>query len=511
MEETRTKNSVRNIFFSMIYYIIQMVLTFIVRVLFLRVFIVDFLGVNQLFSNILTILSVVESGFGSAVIFALYKPVAENDETKVRQLVRLYKKYYTIIGIVVGCLGIVIIPFLPYLINNFYEIDLNLYVMFGIFLATSLMTYVTAHRRALFYTSQRNDIETKINIVGYFVTVGIQLLSILVFKNYYVYALAGFINVVVVNILIIYVTNKRYKRFILKPDTAIDKSESKKITQNVFALFYHKIGGVVLTATDSLILSAFVGVTIVGKYANYLLITTYLNTIMAMFIGSIKGSVGNSIATESVEQNHKLFSKLNMLYLLINSFATICFISLANPFISFFFGSEMLLSVGAVILIGINMFLYNLRQIVYVFKDCKGLFKENKYAPLIEATLNLVLSIILVRYLGLVGVVLGTIISCIMVPLWNEPYILNKHYFKKSTFKYLLKLIISVLLVFIVGVLAFFIIGLIPGGNVGFILLKFIICGLVVAALLLLAFCATKDFKESLGFVKNLFKGLKKK
>lgn len=506
MQEGRVKNSVRNVSFSLIYYAIQILLTFLVRILFVRVFVSQYLGVNTLFTNILNILSVVESGFGSAIVFALFKPVAENDEEKVRQLVQLYKKYYTIIGSIVLVLGLLLIPFLPYLIKDFYSIDLNLYLMFLIFLATSVITYITAHRRALFYTTQRSDIETKINIVAYITTITIQLLSILVFKNYYIYAIAGLINVIVISVLIVVISNKKYKSYLLKPSSPIDKSESKNITKNVFALFYHKIGGIVLNATDSLILAAFIGSVVVGKYSNYLLITTSLNTLMNIFVGSIKGSVGNLIATEDVEKNHKLFNDLNKAFIIINTFICICFISLVNPFVSFFFGQNMLLSFGAVIVIGLNMYLYNLRQVVYTFKDCKGLFKENKYAPLIEAVINLILSIILVKFLGLTGVLLGTIISCILVPLWNEPYILFKHYFKKSTTIYMLKLILNICLYALVGCAVLFIIHFIPHNSLPLLILKFASCGLLTLSILLIVSIPSKSFRSSVNYVKQTVK-----
>lgn len=511
MQESRTKNSVRNISFSLIYYVAQIVLTFLVRILFLRVFVEEFLGVNTLFSNIINILSVVESGFGSAIVFALYKPVAENDEQKVRQLVRLYKKYYSIIALIVCGLGLLITPFLPVLIKDFHNINLNLYLLFLVFLTSSIITYLTAHRRALFYTSQRSDIETKINMVGYFTTIIVQILAILVFKNYYVYAIAGLINVVVISTLIVFVTDRKYKRFLIKPNEAINKEESKKITKNVFALIYHKIGGIVLTATDSLILSAFIGSAILGKYANYLFITTSLNTLLAIIVGSMKGSVGNLIVTEDTDTSYKLFKRFNMMYVFITTFATICFVCLANPFISLFFGSDLLLSTSAVVVIGLNLFVLNLRQIVYVFKDCKGLFKENKYAPLIESAINLILSIVLVNYLGLVGVLLGTILSAVLVPVWNEPYILFKHYFKKSVWNCYKTYLRDILIMVVVGLICFVVCWFIPCGSIWLLILKFAVCAVLTFALLVLTYLPTKEFKANVVWLKDLAKSFFKK
>ena len=182
---TRTNNSVRNIIFSMLYYVFQLILTLLIRIIFLRVFLVEYLGVSSLFTNILTILSVVESGFGAAMGFALYQPVAEGNEEEVRELMALYKKYYRIIGGSIFLIGLALMPFLKYLIKDFSTISLNLYIIYLFYLINSLLSYFTAHRRSLFYATQRNDIESKINMISHFVFALLQIVAICCFKNFY--------------------------------------------------------------------------------------------------------------------------------------------------------------------------------------------------------------------------------------------------------------------------------------------------------------------------------------
>lgn len=512
MEKTnsRTKNSVRNIAFAVTSYAIQVLLTFIIRVVFLRVFAVDYLGINTLFANILTILAVVESGFGAAMVFALYKPMAENNEEEVRQLISLYKKWYKIIAFIILGIGILITPLLPFLIKDFNNIDLNLYLIYFFFLINSFVTYFTAHRRSLFYADQRNDLESKINSIAQCTYACLQLIAILVLKNFYVYCATAGLNNLFINLLITIVTNKKYKKLLEKPEKKLDEEKYKDIKKNVKALFLHRIGGIVLSGTDGLIMSAFVGLVLVGKYSNYLMIVTCLNSVINMCLTAIKGSVGNSIATNDSEQNLKLFNKLNCAYLFIISFCSVCLINLSNPFVSTIFGKDLLLDYFTVIIISINFYLFNVRQLLVVFKDCKGLFWENRLSPVVESLINIIASLIFVRFFGVAGVLMGTILSNICMPLWNEPYTLNKHYFKRSNFKYLLRLGIYTVLTTISSFITYFACMWIPDVSILSLIVKFLLCGVVALTSTLALFMVLPDFrgliKTFIIFVKNKLK-----
>ncbi|MBQ7880538.1 MAG: polysaccharide biosynthesis C-terminal domain-containing protein, partial [Clostridia bacterium] len=192
-------------------------------------------------------------------------------------------------------------------------------------------------------------------------------------------------------------------------------------------------------------------------------------------------------------------------------FCVICFISLANPFVKIFFGSNLTLSFATTIVIGINLYLYHIRQVVYIFKDCKGLFAENKFAPLIEALINLIVSLILVHYLGIIGVILGTIISNILVPLWNEPYILTKYYMKKSTIKYLGRILLYTTSTLISGVVTVFVCSFIPDGSIWYLILKFVVCGVVAGVSLIVTMLPFKEFKECVSWGKSIFSNFRRK
>ena len=290
----------------------------------------------------------------------------------------------------------------------------------------------------------------------------------------------------------------------VNPSDKLEDSKRKNISKNVKALFFHRIGSIVLSGTDSLIMSAFLGMIELGKYSNYLLIITFLNSVIAMCLTSIKGSVGNSISLNNEEQNLKLFNKLNYVYFWIISFCSIAFFVFVNPFIKVFFGANLVFDVWTVAVIAINFFLYNIRQLLNVFKDCRGLFWENRFAPIIESLINLAVSIVLVRYLGVAGVLVGTIISNIFVPLWNEPYVLNKHYFKKSNIKYMLRIAGYFVLSIIVGLATYFVCSFIPDGTIWWLLVKACICVIIPNILLLLVLCWLPEFKECIKWAKSI-------
>ena len=505
---TRTKNSARNIVFSVISNLTNILLMGVIRIFFVRYFAVEYLGLNSLFANILSILSITESGFGAAIVFAMYKPMAEQNSERIRRLLAFYKKAYFIIFLIILALGLGIIPFLRFIVKDYNLLDVNFYVVYSLFLANTLCGFFVAHRRSLFITNQRIDIEQKINFVCYIIASVLQLLSIIVFKNFYFYVLSSLISTIINSVLVLLITNKKFPELVLKTNNKLEDETKKSIKKNVAALITHKIGGVVLSGTDSIVISVFLGLTILGKYSNYLLITTCLATILNLLINSFQGSIGNSIATQSSEVNFKLFEKLDMLFLWIVGFFSIGILTLSSPFIGFVFGQEYALDNLTVIIIAFNFYLRYIRSVVYSFKECKGLFWENRYMPIIEALVNLVISIVLVQFIGLIGVILGTIISGVVMPLWFEPYILNKTYFKQNGLWYI-KIIAPLILSTLISAIACWVlVGLIPSGNIWWLILKFIVVILVSNLLIFVLSLYNKGFRGMLKFIKEKVKQL---
>lgn len=515
ISNSRTKNSMRNIIFSIIAYGLQVILAFVVRRYFIYHFNEEYLGLNSLFTNVLSILSLAELGFGTAVLFSMYKPMAEGDDEKVRQLLYLYKKFYFIIAIVVGCLGLCVIPFMGYFAKKAPNVDVNLYIIYIIYLANSVVSYFCAHRRALFYASQRNDFESKINIISNIVLYVAQLLVIILLKNYYIYLSLMLISTLINCLLVVILTNKEYKNYLLKPNNPLDKSEKKLIEKNVFALIFHKIGSVVVYSTDSLVIYLMLDAATLGRYSNYLMITSAVTTLISLVASALRGSIGNSIATQTSGQNHKLMSKMNFIYMWMVSFCAICIFCLANPFIDIILtkGSETTLTFDFTILILICYYFFFLQAkgMVGMFKECVGLFYQDRFKSIIEATINLIVSIVLAKFIGLAGVIIGTIVSTISTCIWVEPYVLNKNYYHKSTWAYLLQLAFRTIITTIAGGITYLVCSFIPNTGIIMLLVKAVVCVVLSNILLLVAYFWTPEFKDSINWGKEIFKNFKSK
>ncbi len=513
--DSRVKNSTRNMIFSMIAYIMQILLGFVVRRYFIFHFGTEYLGLNSLFANVLSLLSLAELGFGTAIVFAMYKPMAEDDTEKVRELLQFYKKSYMIIGFVVFALGLCVFPFMGVFEKKVPNVDINLYIVYFIHLFNSVISYFFAHRRSLLYTSQRTDIESKVNMSLNIVSTLFQLLTILFLQNFYLYILVGGVISIVNNLIISVITKKYYSEYLQKPQSYLDDETKKSINKNIRAMIFHKIGSAVVYSTDSLIIYLMLGSTVLGKYSNYLLITTYISSFLMLITGAVNGSVGNSVASESVEKNYSLFKKLNFLYLWIVSFCTICIYTLSDPFIDVVLTKaenvNLTLDNFILILVSANFFFNVSRSMCNVFKSSAGLFYPDRHKPIFESLINLVVSIVLCYFIGLPGVIIGTIVSNVTTSLWIEPYVLNKHYLKKSTLIYFSKYAVFLIATVFGCWFTSFVCGKLPTGGITLLCARFAICAILPNIILFMFLSWLPEFKECIKFVVGVIKGFIKK
>lgn len=431
---------------------------------------------------------------------------------KVKQFLKLYKKFYLIVGIVVLGLGLALTPFVHLLINGTPNVSVNLQVVFLIILANTTISYFFAHRRALLYTSQRNDIESKINIIAHITSTVLQLLILFTIKDYYLYLAVGIFTTILNNFLVWFITQKKYSNYLGKPKGKLDFETKKSIRKNVLAMVYHKIGGVIVFGTDSILISLILinGLDTLGKYSNYILITTYVGAIIALLIASIRGSVGNSIATQSAEENYKLREKLNFVFLWIVGFCAVCIFVLSEPFISVVLTksstTNLLLGNEIILLVSISFFITFSRYLTGVFLETAGLFHPWRISPIIESLINLVASILLGLWIGLPGIIIGTILSTVLMPLWVGPHVLNKYYFKKSTFVYMGKYLIYAGSAIVAGFVTWFVCSFIPNGTILLLIAKFAICAVLPNIVLLLCLCWMPEFKQAINWLKSLIK-----
>lgn len=508
---TRIQNVKRNLIFNVVKFATQMLLQFLLRTIMIYVLGAEYLGLNGLFTNIFTFLNLAELGIGSAIVFNMYKPIAEGDTEKVKALQNLYKKFYIIISLVVLGLGLLLMPFINVFINGDVTVDINIYILYALYLANTLIGYFSAHKRSLLFAYQRNDVENKVKTFCLFGMTLIQIIVLILTKNYYIFFTVNLVFTFVECVLIHVSSNKLFPEINGKAEP-LDEETKKQVGKNVAALSLHKIGSAVVFSTDNILISTMLGLVVLGAYSNYYLIITTLISVFSLITNALTSSVGNLIASENKEYAYSKFKQINFIFSIMSAFSTICLIVLLQPFIKLWTGGGVyLLDFSTTVLLSISFYLTRMRGATSMFKDGAGLFWQNRFAPLAESLINLVVSIILGIFLGINGIIIGTILSTLFVPFWVEPKVLYKHYFKKSVWNYFKTYFRDVLIMLVVGALCFGVCSLIPEGGIWLLLARFAVCVSLSAVLLIVAYLPTKEFKEIWIMVKNWIKNFFKK
>ena len=507
----RINNSIKNIYISIVTQIVIVFLGFLSRKVFLDNLGSEYLGINGLLTNILSMLSLVEGGIGTSIVYNLYKPLAENNIEKITALVQLYKKLYGILAIVIFILSMIMYMFLGTFIKDGTTVPF-VGVVYFIFVIKNIVSYLNAHKWSLINADQKGYIIDKYNLIFNVITTIAKIVVLQVTKNYILFLSIELLIFIVQNIYNGKIVNDRYPYINTKKKNKVDEETRYNLITNVKAIFLHNIGTYCVFGTDNLLISSFVGLTTVGLYSNYTMITTQLSSLLTPVINGIGASVGNLIATESKEKTYQIFNVTYLINFWIYSFCVIFLYNLLEPFINWWLGEGLLLDKLTFLFILINFYLTGLRSTVNIFKSRAGIFTNDKYVPLLESVINLVSSIILVRYFGLAGIFMGTTISTISIPLWTQSKLVYNKVFDKSVLEYFKKYILYVLLTLITGVIAKYMCNILVNGT-DFIslVLKGIICVTVVNSIYLLVFYKTNEFKYILNILKPIIFKVKEK
>lgn len=501
---TRTQNIRKNLIFNIIKYATNLLLQFVLRTVLIYYMGAEYLGLNGLFTNIFSFLNLAELGIGSAIVFSMYKPIAENDIEKIKSLEHLYKKFYIIISIIVGAIGLAITPFIKYFMNGGVSVDINIYILYLMYLMYTLVGYWSAHKRSLLFAYQRNDVENKIKTICIVGMTLMQIVVLIIFRNYYIYFSISIIFTLIECVLIQVYASKLFPEISGKCEP-LDKETKKEISKNVLAISMHKLGGAVVGSTDNILISSFLGLAILGAYSNYNLIILSLVSMLTILSNALTASAGNLVASSSVDYVYDRYKKINFIFAFLSAFCTICLITLFQPFVAKWTGGgEYMLEFSTVIFICLSFYFTKMRSAILMFKDATGLFWQDRWKPVIEALVNLITSIILVKLIGINGIFIGTIISTLVAPFWWEPLILYKHYFKKPVGKYFIRYAIDFAIMCAVCVITYFICSFIPDGSIWLLIAKFAVCILISGSLLVLAYLPTKEFKELWAMAKGM-------
>lgn len=433
----RTQNVKRNSFYALLGQAITIILKAITQMIFVRTLSLEYLGISGLFNNILNMLSLAELGIGTAILFNLYGPVANNDIERIKMLMNFYKSTYQRIGGFVMVIGLCITPFLDLLIKDTPDIP-ELQIIYVLYVFNNAASYFFVYKQAILIAHQENHVIFKIEIARNVIMHFGQIVILVLTRNFLLFLSIQIVCTLLFNYVNTYVAEKKYL-FLKNNNSLFEKKEKRKIYKDVYATMAHKLGGVLVLGTDNLLLSMFVGVYAVGLYSNYLLFINSIKGFMTRVYDSLVSSIGNLLNMESEEKVYSIYRQLFFLSFVVTSVISIGFSCLANPLIEVFFGAEYLLDKKLVVLMSINFYftdLCGIRAITNKFKTAKGLFWNDRYKPYVEAFINLVASVVLLQMLGFAGVLLGTLVSTLCTCIWIEPYVLFKHGLHKPLKEY---------------------------------------------------------------------------
>ena len=463
-----------------------------------------YLGLDSLFVSILEILSLTELGISAAMVYSMYKPLAEHDTPMVCALLKLYRTVYRWIALVMTVLGIAITPFLPLIVKKDLPDDVNLYVLFFINLANTVLSYLLfAYRSSLFTADQRYS--TNNNIYSVFKIGGtvLQVIAIIVFRNYYFYSIVLPLTTILKNLALYIISNKMYPQY--KCEGTVPKEEINNIKKRCAGMFLHKLSFVFRNSLDSIVISAFLGLTILAKYNSYYYIINAISGIMILVSNSVTASVGNSIVVETKAKNFADFNKLQLLYMWLTSWITVGLIACTQPFIKLWVGEKMLFEDGVMIVFCIYFFTTHFNRVCNLYRQAAGLWWQDRFRPIVETVVNLTLNILLVRFIGVTGVMLSTIFCIVFIEGTWGTRVLFKHYFSEERqSKYMLKLLYSTVLTCISCVIVYFICRAIPLEGIPAILVYGIIGSAVGIAVFAAGSAFLPEFKPAMAFALKI-------
>lgn len=493
---SRTLKSVRNVLYAFISHGITSIVTFITRTIFIYMLGKEYLGLNGLFSDILILLSLAELGIGTAITYSMYKPIAENDKKKIAALLKLYKKVYQIIGCLVTIIGISLIPFLRFFISDIEYIS-NVNIIYLLYLMNTTLSYFFVYKKSILIANQDMHIISKIQTIINILQNVIQVIILILFKNFIYYLIVQVIFGVLNNLLVSIHVDKHFPYLKEYENEKVDEFTKKEILKSVIGMFFSKVSSAIVTSTDNILISKYVSTIVLGYYSNYTLFITFIRQIFNKVFESITGSVGNLLATESNKKSNEVFELIYFLNFWLISMCSIMFFVLINKFINIWIGEGYQLNIYIVFFISLNLYMRFIRNTCLTYIDSYGLFWNIKWKCICEALLNLISSLIYLKVfkLGILGVLLGTFTSNILTNFWYEPYIIYTYKFKLPVRNYFLKFVKYFIVTIITGILTFLICeNIVIKNNILDFILDIVICIFVINILYILLFRNEKEF-----------------
>ena len=492
----RTRYTMINMLVNIGGQVLTMLLSFINRMVFIRCLSAAYLGVNGLFTDVLSILNFAELGIGTAMVFSMYEPAARDDERKLAQLMNLYKWMYRAVAASVLLFGLVLLPFLPHFIKGGEGIE-HITLIYMIYVLGSASSYLMSYKSSIYQAYQKGYIRAGWNMVCELIKTILQITVLLSTGNFILYLVVQQALPFLPNIMVSRMVDKEFP-YLKECRELPEREERNGILKNIGAMSMHKLSAIIVRNTDSLLMSSFIGLATVGVYSNYRLVLNALNNLINKFSVAFSGSVGNLAALENSDRLYKIYKEMDFMFFVMSAYLTGGLMMLFNPFITLLFGEEYCFPIVTVVIIVAEFYISRMRQANLLFREAMGLFWNDRYKAVAESIINLVASLVLVQRFGVAGIVGGTVVSSLCTCVWVEPYIFLKYGvqedWRQKLRTYFAEYLKRVLLVAAASAAAVLWVKRFPVGNFGVFILDGLLYTAMFAAVIVLFYRGTKEY-----------------
>lgn len=504
MTAGRTKSSIRNIIYRLSSQIVSIILKFVSRTIFIYVLGVEYLGINGLFTEILQVLSLADLGFGTAMVFSMYKPLAEHDKKKLTQLVALYKNIYRIIAIVITIIGVGLVPFLRYLVRLDESIP-YLYLYYLLYLANTVSSYLVVYKTCILNADQKNYLISRYDILFSLFSTVASCIFLYMTRDFTIYLIIQVIFTYAKNFYCSHVATKLYP-YINDSVEKLPLSECKLILNNVKSVFIYKMATTMVNSTDNTLMSILISTKTVGYYSNYTMIVSTVTTFINLIFSSITSSLGNLIVEANKVKNYQVYKTMQVISFMLSSFSITCIYALINDFITVWLGKEFVFDAAIVIAIVLNMYFSIVLMPIWSYREATGMYRKTKYVMVFTAIVNLLVSVTLGKAIGLAGILFATSIARLTTYFWYEPKLLFPEYFGQKVSNYYKGIAQNIVITIVVITIICTVFSQIqPLTWVDFVE-KACLVSVSTIIMLMLFYCKNPEFVKLLQMLKNLIK-----
>ena len=476
---TRTLNSKRNIIVGILSNCLIPVFAFVIKSATVRYFGVEYNGLTGFFSSVFQVLNIAELGFSTAIIVNLYKPLKDNDTVAIRGILAYFRRVYRIIGLVILAAGIIVCPFIKILIGDTGGIGENIFILYLIYLAEKVCGFLLfAYKEALFNAAQRLDITKAVYIIIYFLRGCLQLLALIVFRNFYIFAIVFTLATVLYNIALNILSKKKFAEYY--PEGNIDEGTKQEVYKQVAGLSVSNVLGVSRDSLNSIIVTSYLGLYIAGQYSNYLTVYDAVIGFFLVITKAIQASIGNSIVSESVEKNYADLTRMEFLHNIFVTACTVYMICLYQPFMKLWMGEKLMFSDPLMMLFVLYFYIRAMSEVRNAFFAALGYWWKAKWLFVAEAVINTLLMLILGKLFGVAGILIATGSAFLIVNYIGCTDLLFKEYFKNGRKEFYTNRIIYTVITAITCGISWYLCGMIPYEGIPGLIVRIAVCTLVL-------------------------------